>query len=156
MKTEHLVALLLTRQLSSSRGLVGDCQRRGDRSGLKKDLVRRETGTEVRMEESYREGLASHPDPESCGGARKGAAEALTGEHAGKVLSRGSYSRAPTLSIQAERRIRTGGIASPDGTLRGRRPLACVETPCAGTGRSHGRPAVEDWAASGRPKAARR
>jgi hypothetical protein len=38
MKTEHLEALLLARQLSSSGGLVGDCQRSGDRSGLVKEL----------------------------------------------------------------------------------------------------------------------
>ena len=34
------------------------------------------------------EGLATHDDPESCGGAREGVAEALTGAHAGRVLSR--------------------------------------------------------------------
>lgn len=40
------------------------------------------------MKEPYIEGLATHDDPESCGGAREGAAEALTGAHAGRVLSR--------------------------------------------------------------------
>jgi hypothetical protein len=40
------------------------------------------------MEESYVKGLANHNGPESCGGARKGEAEALTGERAGRVLSR--------------------------------------------------------------------
>ncbi len=41
------------------------------------------------MEESYTEGLANHGDPESCGGdIRKDAAEALTGAHTGRVLSR--------------------------------------------------------------------
>ena len=40
------------------------------------------------MKESYGEGLASHTGPESCGGARKGDGEALTGERAGRVLSR--------------------------------------------------------------------
>ena len=40
------------------------------------------------MEESYTEGLASHGDPESCGGVREGAAEALTGAQMGRVLSR--------------------------------------------------------------------
>ena len=39
------------------------------------------------MKESYAEGLASHGDPESCGGVRKDAAEALTGAHTGRVLS---------------------------------------------------------------------
>jgi hypothetical protein len=40
------------------------------------------------MEESYVKGLANHDGPESCTGARKGAGEALTGERAGRVLSR--------------------------------------------------------------------
>src|SRR6267143_1653146 len=42
------------------------------------------------MQESYRYGVASQPDPESCAGSRKAAREALTGEHAGRVLSRES------------------------------------------------------------------
>ena len=40
------------------------------------------------MKESYVKGLANHNGPESCGGARKGDGEALTGESAGWVLSR--------------------------------------------------------------------
>jgi RNA-directed DNA polymerase len=40
------------------------------------------------MKESYRKGLATHPDPESCGTAREGKVEALTGAHAGKAMSR--------------------------------------------------------------------
>mgnify|MGYP000747758412 CR=1 FL=1 len=40
------------------------------------------------MKESHVEGLASHDDPESCAGNREGAGEALTGAHAGRVLSR--------------------------------------------------------------------
>ena len=40
------------------------------------------------MKVSYVKGLANHDDPESCGGARKGDGEALTGESAGWVLSR--------------------------------------------------------------------
>ena len=40
------------------------------------------------MKESYGEGLASHTGPKSCVGVRKGAGEALTGVHAGPVLSR--------------------------------------------------------------------
>jgi hypothetical protein len=39
------------------------------------------------MKESHRKGVASHPDPESCVGSRKAADEALTGAHAGWVLS---------------------------------------------------------------------
>ena len=40
------------------------------------------------MKESYGEGLATHTGPESCGAARKGGVEALTGERAGRVFSR--------------------------------------------------------------------
>ena len=40
------------------------------------------------MKVSNVKGLANHDDPESCGGARKGDGEALTGVRAGWVLSR--------------------------------------------------------------------
>ena len=40
------------------------------------------------MKKSYGEGLATHAGPESCGAARKGSVEALTGERAGRVFSR--------------------------------------------------------------------
>ena len=40
------------------------------------------------MEVSNVKGLANHDDPESCVGARKSDGEALTGERAGRVLSR--------------------------------------------------------------------
>jgi len=40
------------------------------------------------MKESYVKGLAAHNGPESCGGARKGVVEALTGVRAGRVFSR--------------------------------------------------------------------
>lgn len=42
------------------------------------------------MKESYGKGITSRADPESCAGVRKGASEALTGAHAGRVLSRES------------------------------------------------------------------
>ena len=40
------------------------------------------------MKELHREGLANHPDPESCGGTREGTAEALTGAGTGRASSR--------------------------------------------------------------------
>ena len=40
------------------------------------------------MKKSYGKGLATHIDPESCGAARKGGVEALTGESTGRVFSR--------------------------------------------------------------------
>jgi len=40
------------------------------------------------MKKSYGSGVATHIGPESCGAARKGGVEALTGERAGRVFSR--------------------------------------------------------------------
>jgi hypothetical protein len=37
------------------------------------------------MKKLYIEGVATHDDPESCAGARKGAGEALTGAHVGQA-----------------------------------------------------------------------
>jgi hypothetical protein len=42
------------------------------------------------MQKSYDSGLATHIGPESCGAAREGGVEALTGERAGRVFSRES------------------------------------------------------------------
>lgn len=58
------------------------------------------------MEESHREGLTTHPDPESCAAAREDGREALTGARLGEVLSRESRfeSGVPTLSIYDGRR----------------------------------------------------
>lgn len=39
------------------------------------------------MKESYREGLASHPGPESCAGGGDALGEALAGVHVGRVFS---------------------------------------------------------------------
>ncbi len=55
------------------------------------------------MKVRHREGVAIRPDPESCGGAREGVVEALTGESAGQPLSREiKQSGAPTLLSEAE------------------------------------------------------
>jgi hypothetical protein len=40
------------------------------------------------MKEPHTEGLATHSGPESCGHAREGVPEALTGVRVGRVLSR--------------------------------------------------------------------
>jgi hypothetical protein len=40
------------------------------------------------MQKSYECEVATHIGPESCGAARKGGVEALTGERAGRVFSR--------------------------------------------------------------------
>lgn len=91
------------------------------------------------MEESYGEGLANHTGPESCGGDSNVTAEALTGVRTGQVLSREILFNfgVPTLWDIAEGNIGYIGTARYIRTLRGRRPCACTETPCTGTGRSH-------------------
>ena len=66
------------------------------------------------MKVRYRKGIANHPDPESCGGVREGAAEALTGESAGQPLSREiRQSGAPTLLSEAEGHTDEGVTREP-------------------------------------------
>ena len=66
------------------------------------------------MKVRYRKGIANHPDPESCGGAREGAIEALTGESAGQPLSREiKQSGAPTLLSEAEGHTGEGVTREP-------------------------------------------
>jgi hypothetical protein len=88
------------------------------------------------MEESYRKGLANHPDPESCVASREAAIEALTGAHAGRVLSCEIIAiGVPTLFRMAEGDTDGCAIASARWTPRSLRPQACMETPRARTGR---------------------
>ena len=93
------------------------------------------------MKESYRKGVAIHPGPESCMASRKTAIEALTGVHAGRVLSCEIIATGvPTSFSMAEGNIGGCVIASIRWTPRSLRPLACIETPRTGTGRPHRRP----------------
>ena len=91
------------------------------------------------MRESYDEDVASHIGPESCAGTREGSGEALTGVRAGRVWSRemGLSSRVPMLRTLAEGNTVRIDSARGARTLRGRRPRARTEAPCAGIGRSH-------------------
>ncbi len=90
------------------------------------------------MKEPHGKGVASHPGPESCGVAREGGAEALTGGSAGEPSSREIItSTVPTPLGEAEGNTGGDAIASAHGTGRGRRTSACTETLCVGTGRSH-------------------
>jgi hypothetical protein len=100
------------------------------------------------MKESHREGLASHPDPESCTISRKAGREALTGAHAGGTLScEISGSGVPTTSTGAEGHTDGSDNASFRRTPRSQRPQACMETPRARTGRPQQRPPqVREWA----------
>src|SRR5215204_1661682 len=90
------------------------------------------------MQESYRKGLATHPDPESCMASREAAIEALTGAPAGRVLSCEIIaSGVPTPYHVAEGHVARGATASLARTLRSLRPQACRETPRTRTGRPH-------------------
>ena len=106
------------------------------------------------MEELHVEGLASHDDPKSCAGTRKDDGEALTGAHAGWVLSAEiGLSGVPTPFSLVEGETLPCEIASVAATLRRRRPHACVEPLSTGTGRSSGcRRQMAVPAATGRPQ----
>jgi transposase len=52
------------------------------------DWVRRETDEGQRVTVPHDEGVAIHIDPESCGGIREGATEALTGAQVGQAIER--------------------------------------------------------------------
>ena len=98
------------------------------------------------MKEPYIEELATHDDPESCGAASNGkessdigsrsGAEALTGESPGRVLSREIQFGVRTTYGESERNIGRDDMASFGRTPRGLRPLAWMDTFCAGIGRS--------------------
>src|SRR6266568_3793460 len=93
------------------------------------------------MQEPDIEGVATHDDPESCGGDGDVAVEALTGAHTGTVSSREiSPTGVPTLSRFAEGNTVRTANARRAPALRGQRPVARVETSCARTGRSPRRP----------------
>ncbi len=72
------------------------------------------------MKVRYRKGVATHPGPESCAGAREDAGEALTGEAAGQPLSRDiGNSGAPTPLSYAEGNTEDGATREPpEGSTR--------------------------------------
>ena len=95
------------------------------------------------MKESHRKGIATHPDPESCMVGREAAIEALTGAHAGGVLSCEIIATGvPTSYHETEGHTAGRAMASGPRTPRSPRPQACMDTPRARTGRPHRRPSV--------------
>ena len=82
------------------------------------------TGKVSWMKEPYGEGVANHTGPESCGGGSNAAVEALTGVHAGQVLSREIHLKTRVSTSWDDTEDNTGGIANARclWTLRGRRP----------------------------------
>jgi hypothetical protein len=84
------------------------------------------------MKESYGEGVATHTGPESCGAARKGGVEALTGVRAGQVFSRESR------SLRGADAVRRSGRPHPARRYRERlRNPARSETLCTYGNTSH-------------------
>ena len=67
------------------------------------------------MKVSDGEGIVTHAGPESCGAARKGSVEALTGERAGRVLSRESNSLRSADAVGVVGRQLFLGVALEDG-----------------------------------------
>jgi RNA-directed DNA polymerase len=110
------------------------------------------------MKESYGERLATHTDPESCGAAREGGVEALTGARTGQVLSRESD------FLRGADAVGEGGRLHPTHRYREmRRDPARSETPSTYGNASHENreilcPPVADGAAGrvGKSKDARR
>jgi RNA-directed DNA polymerase len=103
--------------------------------------MRQLTGVKQGMKESDRKEPATHPVPESCGGIREGAHEALTGGSTGEVSSHEMVqTRLPTLLSEAEGNTPDRDKASDPGNRRGRRPSARVDVSRAGTGRSRSSP----------------
>ena len=84
------------------------------------------------MKVLYEEDLTSHFDPESCGGAREGTAEALTGGNASRVLSPEKHNVQGASAVKvSEGQHRVERIGELDRTLRGRRPRARIRSlPC--------------------------
>ena len=86
------------------------------------------------MKESYGKDPASHPDPESCVGDRKGAGEALTGAHVGQPSScEIRSSGAPTPLCEAGGHIEVGALGEPSSDP------AQSETLCMRGNSSHGK-----------------
>ncbi len=96
------------------------------------------------MKKSHESGLATHIGPESCGAARKGGAEALTGERAGRV-----YSRVSVMLRDADAVGGSGRLHLVRRHREERQSPARSETPCTYADTSRGNREIP-----GSPKAA--
>ena len=99
---------------------------------------------EKELKELYIEGLAIHGGPESCGGVREDAAEALTGVCAGRAIEPRKGRRSGCRRGSNTRKATSlGRFREPAADLAGSENL-CMHaiSPCARTGRSRGHPLV--------------
>ena len=85
------------------------------------------------MKKSHESGLATHIGPESCGAARKGSVEALTGERAGRV-----FSRVSNLLRDADAVRRSGRLHLVHRYREACQSPARSETPCTYASTSRG------------------
>src|SRR5262252_7680887 len=85
------------------------------------------------MQKSYECDVATHIGPESCGAARKGSVEALTGERAGRA-----FSRVRTFLRDADAARRSGRLHLVDRYREVCRSPARSEAPCTYAGTSRG------------------
>ena len=91
------------------------------------------------MKEPYDEGLAAHIGPESCGDVCKDKTEALTGVHAGWVLSRENLDPWATRVLRDADAVRRCGRQHRSRRKREARPNpARSETPRMHGNTSHG------------------
>ncbi len=80
------------------------------------------------MQVSYMKGSANHHSPESCLDDQQWHGEALTGEHAGTVLSSEiTLIRKQTVLVYGECHISRTAKARYGRLRRSQRPVACVE-----------------------------
>ena len=87
------------------------------------------------------EGVATHIDPKPCAGVREDVGEASAGEHIGQPSSREIVVIPGADAVHlSEGKMDWRANASARPTRRGSKTLACMDAPCAGTGRSLDRP----------------
>ena len=103
------------------------------------------------MKEPYIEGVAIHGGPESCVGVPRGRSEALTGVVRAGLLSREIEMKfgVPTSSRKRKATLPAALSRVAGGPRAVEEPGHARRSPCAGTGRSHGRPWAFDDAPSG-------
>lgn len=97
------------------------------------------------MQEPYSKRVAIYTDPESCVACRKVCDEALTGAHAGRVLSRVIIYpvRSADALVTVGRQHCCNRYARLEQAPRGRRPRARMVALYTGTGRSHNLALIE-------------
>ena len=96
------------------------------------------------MKESYREGVANHPDPEPCEGSREAALKRWTGVSVGWVLSSEIVQcREPTASSSTEGKTRCAVSQLHRGPAESKTP--CMQRNSMRENREAPPPPAEGW-----------